>query len=140
MVFLCKFANENHKHQETMATHNDLGTWGERVAADHLRQKGYSILHQNWKIGHRDLDIVAFSPDHETLVVVEVKTRRNTDFMEPESSVDWKKMRNLAIAANAYLQRYRLDCGVRFDIVTIVGDGIHADIHHIEDAFTTPMR
>ena len=127
------------REDESMATHNDLGAWGERVAADYLRGKGYSIRHQNWKIGHRDLDIVAFTPDGQTVVVVEVKTRRNTDYVAPEAAVDWKKVRNLASAANAYLQRYRLDADVRFDIITVVGDGTHADIDHLEDAFPAPM-
>lgn len=122
-----------------MAVHNDLGTWGERLAADYLRNKGYSILHQNWKIGHRDLDIVALTPDSTTLVVVEVKTRSNADYLQPESAVDWRKMRNLASATNAYVNRYRMNCDIRFDIITIVGSMEHADIHHIEDAFPAPM-
>ena len=118
-----------------MATHNDFGSWGEHVAADYLRDKGYSIRHLNWKLGHRDLDIVAVTPDGMTLVVVEVKTRRNTDFAPPEASVDKRKMRNLTTAANAYIRRYRINLDVRFDILTVVGDNTHADIQHIEDAF-----
>ena len=86
-----------------MATHNNLGKWGEQQAAEYLQHKGYRICHRNWRLGHRDLDITALTPDGDTLVIVEVKTRSHTEYVEPEESVDWRKMRNLAIAANAYI-------------------------------------
>ena len=139
LLYFVSLHAKTKREEEKMATHNDLGTWGERVAADYLREKGYSIRHQNWKIGHRDLDIVASAPDGQTLVMVEVKTRRNTDYVAPETAVDWRKIRNLASAANAYMQRYRLDFDVRFDIITVVGDGTNAHIDHLEDAFPAPM-
>ena len=32
-----------------MAEHNDLGKWGEDLAADYLQRKGYMILERDWK-------------------------------------------------------------------------------------------
>ena len=61
-----------------MAEHNDLGKWGEQVAVDYLQRKGYEILERDWKSGHRDLDIIAL--DGDTIVFVEVKTRRSGSF------------------------------------------------------------
>ena len=46
-----------------MASHNDLGTWGEQEATDFLLQKGYTILERDWKSGHRDIDIIAQKGD-----------------------------------------------------------------------------
>jgi putative endonuclease len=119
-----------------MAAHNDLGKWGEQKAAEYLQKKGYSICHRNWRLGHRDLDITAITPDGDTLAIVEVKTRSNVDFAQPEEAVDWRKRRNLAVAANAYVKRYQMQCNVRFDIISIVvaPDG-SADIDHMENAF-----
>jgi putative endonuclease len=122
-----------------MATHNNLGKWGEQQAAEYLQRKGYRICHRNWRMGHRDLDITALTPDGDTMVVVEVKTRSHTDYASPEESVDWRKMRNLAIAANAYVRRYQLACDIRFDIITVVGDGSASEIDHIVNAFIPPM-
>ena len=122
-----------------MAAHNDLGKWGEQQAAEYLQSKGYRVCHRNWRFGHRDLDITALTPDGNTLVIVEVKTRSRNDFSVPEASVDWRKMRNLAVAANAYVRRYQLSCDIRFDIVSVVGDANGADIDHIEHAFMPPM-
>ena len=123
-----------------MAAHNELGRWGEQKAAEYLAAKGYRILHQDWRIGHRDLDIVAVTPDGHTLAVVEVKTRRGADMAEPEQSVDWRKIRSLTMAAGAYVKRYAIDLDIRFDIVSVVGmsDG-SMRINHIESAFLPPV-
>ena len=42
-----------------MATHNVLGKEGEEEAVQCLLQKGYTILHRNWRAGKKELDIVA---------------------------------------------------------------------------------
>ncbi len=118
-----------------MALHNDYGKWGERKAEEYLVKKGYSICHRNWKTGHRDLDITAITPDGMTLAIVEVKSRHSTDIVEAEEAVDWRKMRNLVFAANTYVRRFQVQCEVRFDIITVVGEGDNARITHIENAF-----
>lgn len=120
--------------QKTMAAHNDLGFWGEQVAADYLTSKGYRILHRNWQCGRRDIDIVA--TDMATLVIVEVKTRRNNSFTEPEAAVDRQKIKSLAIAANSYIKQLQTDMPVRFDIITVTGTpDTDFRINHIADAF-----
>lgn len=119
-----------------MAEHNDLGKWGEDEAARFLEQKGYEIIEQDWKMGKRDLDIIALNEDRDTVVFVEVKTRSDDDYQEPEEAVDVMKMRNLAIAANAYVKLNNLDWKVRFDIVSVIGCCSHVEnIQHFEDAF-----
>lgn len=123
-----------------MAAHNDLGKWGEHKAEEFLRTRGYRIVERNWRYGHRDIDIVAAKDD--VLVIVEVKTRRNNLFTEPEDAVDWQKIRSLSVAANAFVKRYRIDMEVRFDVITVIGDlEGECQINHIEDAFLPiPIR
>lgn len=117
-----------------MAEHNDLGKWGEDLAADYLQRKGYVILERDWKSGHRDLDIIAL--DGDVLVIVEVKTRRNRMFTDPVDAVGYQKIRNLQQAANHYVKYRCINCDIRFDIVCITGTaGSEADIEHIVDAF-----
>ena len=58
-----------------MAVHNELGKIGEDFAATYLEHAGYGIIERDWRQGHRDLDIIARSPDGTTVVFVEVKTR-----------------------------------------------------------------
>lgn len=116
-----------------MAAHNELGIWGEELAADYLQGKGYSIVERDWKSGHRDIDIIAM--DGETVVFVEVKTRRNRVFGEPEDAVDYQKLRNLRSAINHYVKLHRLWQEVRLDVVTVVGtpDGGEPEISHLQD-------
>ena len=84
-----------------MAQHNELGACGEQIAADYLADKGMRILKRNWRDGHRDLDIVGYMDN--MLVVVEVKTRRNDLFMDPQQAVDRVKARRICPAENSIL-------------------------------------
>ena len=54
--------------QQHMARHNEMGRWGEDVAAEYLRQQGYVIRERDWKSGRRDIDIIALTPDALTVV------------------------------------------------------------------------
>ncbi len=119
-----------------MAAHNDLGHWGEDKAAEYLIGKGYSIMDRNWKLGKRDLDIVA-TKDGE-IVFVEVKTRRNNDFMMPQQAVDWRKARSLSYCIKAYLNYHRLNMRFHVDIIAITGtNDENITIDHIENVRLT---
>ena len=116
-----------------MADHNDLGKLGEDLAVKYLTDKGYKILERNWRNIHKEIDIIA--KDGETLVIVEVKTRQNDGFGEPDMAVNRQKQMRLVYAANAYAFRNRLDIDIRFDIISIVFNNGNPKIDHIEDAF-----
>ena len=73
-----------------MAEHNEFGKEGEEEAAAYLIDKGYSIRHRNWHCGKKELDIVA--EYRNELIVIEVKTRKNTRFGNPEDAVTDKKL------------------------------------------------
>ena len=122
-----------------MATHNELGALGEQIAVDYLIERGYQIIERSWSNGHKEIDIVA--KDGDTIVIVEVKTRRSTYLVEPETAVDVFKQRNLIWAANSFVNRFQYDNDVRFDIISIVIDRNNEKrIEHIEDAFYPSVR
>ncbi len=122
-----------------MASHNELGSLGEQIAIDYLIEQGYQILEKNWSCGHKEIDIIA--KDNETIVIVEVKTRRSTFLIEPEATVDVYKRRHLIWAANSYVNLFQYDLDVRFDIISIVIDKNNEKrIEHIEDAFYPSLR
>jgi len=119
-----------------MASHNDLGKWGEDKAEEYLRRKGYEILERDWRYGHNDIDIIAVADD-KTLVFVEVKTRALDDLSTPEDAVDRKKIRNIQRAASAYVKLHGLDNRLRFDVVAVRGkNDKEMEINHIVEAFT----
>ena len=121
-----------------MAQHNLLGKSGEELASEYLISRGYIVRDINWVSGKYELDIVAFKDD--MLVVVEVKTRRNSDFAYPEEAVTDKKIRNIVRATEAYVLSHDLDCDVRFDVVSIVCKEPPFEVEHIEDAFLPPLN
>ena len=120
-----------------MAAHNDLGKEGEDESVRLLIKKGYIIHHRNWRSGKYELDIVA--QQHDELVIVEVKTRRNTLFGTPETAIDNRKIRRIISSTNAYLHKYSIDMNVRFDIITVTGNQKPFQIEHIENAFYPPI-
>lgn len=84
-----------------MASHNVLGKEAEQLAADWLKEKGYEILHRNWRHSHYEIDIIATK--NNILHIVEVKARRSSAFGNPEESVNKKKFKNLQKAADEFL-------------------------------------
>ena len=121
-----------------MAKHNILGHEGEDIAADYLVKQGYAIMDRNWMCGHKDLDIVAVK-DH-TLVIVEVKTRSSTDWGDPEDFVTDRKIKRIVNSADAYIRYNCLDLDVRFDIISVIFDGLEFKLEHIEQALYPPVE
>jgi putative endonuclease len=117
-----------------MATHNDTGKMGEQLALEHLVQKGYTILAQNWRHRRTEVDILARIGN--TLVFVEVKTRSTEFFGLPESFVTVAKQEQLSKAAEAYCSLYNHeDLDVRYDIVAVILNRHEKKVQHFEDAF-----
>lgn len=116
-----------------MAEQHDLGREGEERAREYLRSSGYEILDCNWRFGSEEIDIIA--RENDTLVVVEVKTRRSNYFGEPEVFVNAKKKKIIVRAADAYINQKALDLEVRFDIISVIIHSGTCTINHIQDAF-----
>ncbi len=95
-----------------------LGTWGEKIAMEYLRKRGYQIVETNFRCREGEIDIVAQDKDY--LVFVEVRTRRGCEFGTPEESVTTTKKKKLISLAFTYLQNHRnLPALWRFDVVAI---------------------
>ena len=100
-----------------MAEHNQTGNTGEAMALAYFLEKGYRILHQNWRHAHWEVDIIA--EKNNILHFIEVKTRRTSKFGFPEDGVDKKKIQNLISAAEEYLFQYPQWKRIQFNILSI---------------------
>jgi putative endonuclease len=113
-----------------------LGSFGERVAADHLEARGYRIIDRNFRVREAELDLVA--RDGETLVLVEVRTRRGGEPGAAALSVNHAKAQKLLLAAQWYIERHPdlAELPMRIDVVTVElhRDGSLRSVEHIEDA------
>jgi putative endonuclease len=115
-----------------MAQHNELGHKGEQQAVLYLLDKGYRILNRNYRYLKAEVDIIAIKDN--VLIGVEVKTRSNVYFGNPQDFIDKKKIQLLVKAMNHYVESHKLNVEVRFDIVALIGK-TSFKIMHIEDAF-----
>jgi len=122
--------------------HTGLGEHGENLAERHLVELGMTVLERRHRTRQGEIDLVC--RDGETLVFVEVKTRRGDRAGAPFESITPAKQRRLTRLALAYLKkRDLLDCPARFDVVSIAliqdpGDPAPPptpQIDHYRDAF-----
>ena len=114
-----------------------LGAWAEAVAARHLEEKGYTILHTNYRCREGEVDIIARKGD--LVAFVEVRCRRSADFGTPEESVTPAKKERLTTAALRYMATHpHLPPWWRVDLVAVeVGPrGELSRLEHIEDALS----
>ena len=82
-----------------------------------------------------EIDIVAY--DKSTLVFVEVKTRKSTDYGLPEESITLSKQEQIKKIAQGFLTKNNLhETECRFDVVSLTLDEDKGySIRHIKDAF-----
>lgn len=117
----------------------NLGAFGEDAAEKFLKKKGYKILERNFNCRFGEIDIIAL--DKECLVFVEVKTRSNNKYGNPQNAVNYYKRNHLELSARCYIDKNRLNNYIaRFDIVEIFAkyadnNFIVEDINVISNAF-----
>lgn len=116
-----------------MAQHNELGKKGEQLAVDFLLENSYKIIARNYRFDKAEVDIIAQIKD--TLAIIEVKTRTNADFGNPQDFLKPKQIQRIVKAVDEYVLVNQLDVEVRFDIIAIVKEGKQFKIEHLENAF-----
>lgn len=98
-----------------------LGRRGEDLAHRYLRRQEYTIVARNYRLasGEGEADLIAW--DGDTLVIVEVKTRRSEAFGPPDRAVGPDKLAHLRRVARAYARKTETPWErVRFDLVSVV--------------------
>jgi putative endonuclease len=118
----------------TLAPHVALGRRGEDVAHRYLEKSGYAVVARNYRAGpDSEIDIVAHK--HDTVIFVEVKSRRTDEFGAPDRAIDETKRKSIIRGARAYTTRAGIEWAqVRFDTIAVVFSE-PPSITHQEDAF-----
>lgn len=120
----------------------DLGTGGERIAADYLKRQGYRILTRQHRQRLGEIDIIAV--DRQVIVFVEVKTWRSDHDADPSAAVTLDKQDKITRTALTYLKRHRLlNQPARFDVISVVWNGdpnCQPKIRHFQNAFEATGR
>ncbi len=112
-----------------------LGKSGEEAAIAYLKKNKFKIITKGFRFHRGEIDIIAY--ERETLVFIEVKTRKSLEFGLPEESVTPLKQQKIRKLAEAYLTMKSLaDVPCRFDILSVfysAKDGYQ--VNHLRDAF-----
>jgi len=106
-----------------------LGTYGEELALEYLRKKGWQPVGKNIKLFCGEIDLLF--QDGDSLVMVEVKTKTSQDFGLPQEMVNYKKRRKLRQLAKALAQKFPQRT-IRIDVVAV--DEENNRIEHIMSA------
>lgn len=115
-----------------------IGNLGENLAKDYLLKQGYEILESQWRFRKYEVDIIA--KNHNTLVFVEVKTRKSDNFGAPEEFVNRQKQNFLIAAAENYISKNNLNLEARFDVISVLGTDNNQTVKHLEAAFYPPIK
>lgn len=107
-----------------------IGQVGEDAALAHLLLNGLTLVERNFRCKGGEIDLVmheqrrnrADPRSEPTLVFVEVRKRASLQHGGAAASVTAAKQRRLIIAAQTFLQRYKMPPTCRFDVVAIDGD------------------
>jgi putative endonuclease len=96
------------------------GQAGEDAALAYLAAQGLTLLQRNFRCKGGEIDLVM--QDGPALVFVEVRRRATLRYGGAAASITRSKQGRLIIAAQIYLQRYRMPPACRFDVIAIDGE------------------
>ncbi len=120
-----------------MGKNNVSGAWGEALAADYMRLKGYNVTNIGYSCRFGEIDVIA--TNEKFIVFVEVKLRKNDQFAEAHEHVDRFKQNRLRSTAQMFLSRFPSELQPRFDVLEIYAPEGYSSkqvkIRHMEDAF-----
>lgn len=102
-----------------------IGQVFEKKAEHFLQEQGLKLVQRNFLCKTGEIDLIM--RDQQTLVFVEVRFRKSTDFGGSEASISKTKRRHLILAAKYYLKKYYGNSVplCRFDVVAVSGDNMN---------------
>jgi putative endonuclease len=112
----------------------ELGRLGEELAFKRIKRLGYKKIVRNYRCPLGEVDLIA--NDGDTLVFIEIKTRRGMSVGYVKEAVNARKKRQLSKVALAYMKSN--DCceaRARFDVVAVSLGGGKPQIEVIKNAF-----
>jgi putative endonuclease len=112
----------------------ELGKLGEDLALKTVKRMGYRCIARNYRCPLGEMDLIA--RDGDTLVFVEIKTRRGKSLEQAKEAVDWRKKRQLSKVALAYMkENHCADVKSRFDVVAVNLGSRGKEVEVVKNAF-----
>lgn len=111
-----------------------LGAYGEKLAYKEIRKRGYKRIVRNYCCPLGEVDLIA--QDGDTLVFIEIKTRKARSMAYAKEAVDIRKRRQISKVALAYMKSNNCcDVKARFDVIAVHVTEGKPEIEVIKNAF-----
>lgn len=112
----------------------ELGKFGEVLALNKIKLLGYKNIIRNYRCPLGEVDLIA--KDGDTLVFIEIKTRKGRSIGYAKEAVNARKKRQLSKVALAYMKSNDYwGAKARFDVVAISIERDKQQIEVIKNAF-----
>jgi len=99
----------------------NLGRFGEEIARKYLEKNNYQIIDENYHTRQGEIDLICQKDNW--YIFIEVKTRTNDSFGQPEESVDEKKLKKFQETISKYIIENGLtDKKWRVEVLAIIID------------------
>ncbi len=105
--------------------HNkDVGSYYETLAKNFLKQQCLTIIDHNVNYHDSEIDLIAIQ--HNVLVFIEVRYRKNTYFGSALESITSRKIAKIKKGAQHFLQKnpYYQRYYCRFDVIVFEGNSV----------------
>ena len=118
-----------------MAQSHELGRRSEGVAAQYFEARGYEIVARNYRLGHKEVDLIVRR--RGVIAFVEVKARAGPGFGHPLEAITWAKRREVEYVARVWIAAHgQNDLCYRFDAVAVLWRAGEPLVEHVPNAWT----
>ena len=111
------------------------GRTSETLAAEYLQARGWTVLARNYRVGHKEIDIIASRG--VVVAFIEVKARAGRQYGHPLEAITWKKRREVGFVARTWVARHGSPAlQYRFDAIAVIWQGQSFTVEHVENAWS----
>lgn len=105
--------------ENTLNNKRTVGTEGEKIAAEYLKEQNYFILAMNFRYKRLgEIDIIA--RENNYICFIEVKSRSTLAYGLPKEAVNYRKQENIKKLASVFIAKNKLfNADIRFDVVEV---------------------
>jgi len=95
------------------------GQQAETLACEYLCNQGLTLIKKNYHCRYGEIDLIM--QQEQTIVFVEVRSRKSNSLVDAASSVNWSKQQKLQRTAENYLQKEMIHSSIpaRFDVIAV---------------------
>ncbi len=103
----------------------EFGRMAEDLALRYLQKHDLALLARNFRSRFGEIDLIM--RENNTIIFIEVRSRKNSAFLHPVETIDNSKRNKIRKTSQVFMQKTSVfnHCNWRFDVVTLIGRSEH---------------